>query len=152
MTHIPDAAFNEMLKQLPDEQRRSLAHIVNGKISHQVRCMGGCNGAVIAYLYVDGTDRRGNIKYRVEPTLVDGKMKLRAWRPRLDGQLGFECWCRNDSRIAPQEAGVISMKGVVPSRSDLETVFGNLLKTPANYPEVNGVREVNGFQIERIAV
>jgi hypothetical protein len=188
MPNIPDAALNEMLKQLPKETRKSLAHLVSGKISHQVHCMGedtyesvevpvldeddkpvldeneqpvteterrlvreGCKGEVIAYFYIDGVDQNGRPTQRVEPVVKEDKsMKLRSVRKRLDGNFGFQCWCGNDSRLARQERGSIGFDGLAPTRAGLEAIYGELQKDPGHYPEINGVTEVDGFQIERV--
>ena len=152
MPTISNEALHDMLKQLPDAQARSLAHIVNGKISHQVRCLGGCKGNVIAYLYIDGTDSRGRIKYHVEPAIApDRSMKLRSSRVRLDGQIGFECWCGQDSRIAKHEAGILSPIWIPPTRDDLVKIATRLRDDKPYYPEINGVKEVDGFQFERVS-
>lgn len=153
MATIPDAALHEMLKQLPEKQRRSFAHIVSGKVSHQVHCNSKlCKGDVIAYVYVDGTNSQGRVQYRVEPALAaDGSMKLRASRPRLDGEYGFECVCGNDSRIASHEAGAISYDGKPPTRQGLEDIHTRLQKRPPVYSEVDGTKEVDGFSIERLS-
>jgi hypothetical protein len=152
MPHVSDSALHEMLAQLPDEQARSLANIVSGKITHQVRCLSEtCQGEVVGYLYVDGTDSRGRIKYRVEPVVKpDGSIKLYAHRKRLDSQYGFECSCGQDSRIARHEAGALKYDGKPPTREGLEDIYAQLQKNPADYPEINGIREVDGFQIERV--
>lgn len=152
MPNIPDAALNEMLKQLPKETRKSLAHLVSGKISHQVHCMSeACNGEVIAYLYVDGVDIGGRPAFRVEPVVKEDKsMKLLIRRKRLDGEFGFRCVCGNDSQLAPQEKGIIGSNQ--PTRADLEVVYRKLQANPSNYPEIDGIKEVDGFKIERVNV
>lgn len=153
MPHVSDAVLNRMLDQLPKELRRNLSHIVSGAITHQVACMGDCQGEVIAYIYSDGVDPRGMPQFRVEPIVnADDIMKLRASRKRLDGQLGFQCWCGNDSRIASQEAGSIKHDGLPPDRDGLEEIYRQLQANPAIYAEVDGVKEVDGFSIERVGV
>lgn len=189
MPNVSDSALKEMLKQLPAEQQKSLANIISGKISHQIRCMSddryetveqpvlddegnqvvgddgtpqteqierlvrpGCKGEVIAYLYHDGLDGNAKPKYRVEPVVLpDKSMKLRASRKRLDGHFGFQCVCGGDSRIAEHETGVIAYDGNPPTREGLETIYGRLQQKPADYPEIDGIREVDGFQIERVS-
>jgi hypothetical protein len=152
MPHVPDAVLNEMLKQLPKETRKTLANVVSGKITHQVRCESDiCKGEVIGYFYPDGVDDNGRPKYRVEPVTVDGKMKLRSVRKRLDGHYGFQCWCGQDSRLAAPEQDSIGYDGQPPTRQGLEDIYARLQKKPAHYPEVNGARDVDGFSIERVA-
>lgn len=152
MPHIPDSVLHEMLDQLPAATRRSLANIVSGKITYQVHCLGPeCKGEVIAYIYTDGVDARGRIQYRVEPVVqLDMSMKLRSVRQRFDGEFGFEC-IDNDSRIARQESVGLKDDGKPPTREGLEAIYGQLQQDPANYPEINGVKTIDGFQIERIA-
>lgn len=163
MANIPDAALHEMLAQLPQNQQRAYAHIVSGKISHQVHCDSDiCQGEVVAYIYVDGADAKGKIQYRVEPVIKDNisltpgrsqpaTMKLRSSRLRLDGQYGFECSCGNDSRLAEHERASIGYDGKPPTRQGLEDIYTQLKKRPTNYPEIDGVRHVDGFRIERLA-
>lgn len=111
----------------------------------------GCKGDVIAYLYADGLDERRQPKYRVEPVIFpDGKMRLRSSRKRLDGHLGCQCWCGNDSLVARQESGAIQRDGLPPSREGLETIYSALQSDPADYPVVNGAKEVDGFVIEKV--
>lgn len=154
MPNIPDATLQEMLKQLPKETQKSLAHIVAGKITYQVVCLSDtCKGEPIAYLYVDGTDSLGRPAYRIEPVVrPDQIMKLRASRKRLDGQYGFQCCCGNDSRLARQELGHIGFDGLPPTREGLEAIYEALQKNPASYPEVGGSKEVDGFRTERLGV
>lgn len=159
MAHISDSALEEMLSQLPAETRKSLSNIVTGKITHQVRCLGkgsserlGCNGDAIAYIYADGLDEKRNPKFRVEPIIFpDGTMRLRSSRRRLDGQTGFQCWCGQDSLIARHEAGSIKRDGMPPTRGGLESIYAALQHDPADYPVIDGVKEVDGFRIERVA-
>jgi hypothetical protein len=185
MPHIPDAVLDEMLKQMPADQARSLANIAKGKITHQVRCMGedtyatvtypvfdndnnrtydedgkeitedkqelgreGCKGEVIAYVYIDGVDAQGRIKRHVEPAVMNRKMKLRSYRKRFDGQLGFKCICGNNSIVSRQELGHISPEP--PTRDDLKAIYAKLQKDPADYPEIDGKTEVDGFTLERV--
>jgi hypothetical protein len=49
----------------------------------------------------------------------DGLMYLRSSRRRTDGELGFECWCGADSRIAPNEDGILKADGSQPSQRRL---------------------------------
>lgn len=101
----------------------------------------GCKGRVIAYVLDNG---------QVSPvTGKDGETYLRAWRSRLDGHLGFECWCGNDSRLSAQEKGHIGANA--PSKTDLERVWENVSKKPSNYPVIKGEQNIDGFVIKEIA-
>jgi len=101
----------------------------------------GCNNRLIAYIYTDG---------KVRLAASEGKAWLRAHRNRLDGYLGFQCWCGNDSRLCAQEKGVTGMERNAVTKDDLAQVYKNLEKNPAKYKEKNNKLVVDGFLIERI--
>ena len=101
-----------------------------------------CKGRVIGHVYKDGS---------IRPTSDGDEMYMRAYRNRLDGFLGFQCWCGNDSRLSPQEAEVPGMSTASPSKSDLERVWGNVAKKPSNYPTADGRQEVDGFRLEEVS-
>ena len=102
----------------------------------------GANGRVIAYIHADGT---------VQPTKDEnGFMWLRASRRRTDGEYGFECWDGTDSRIAPNELGILKADGTQPSKEDLYHMAENLQKQPPKYATINGERHVDGFIIREV--
>lgn len=152
MTQVSDSVLNDMLRHLPKEQQKTLSNIIAGKVTHQVRCEGACKGEIIAYIYADGINQSTRQpQSRVEPATVDGLMKLRASRKRLDGELGFQCWCGNDSRISPYEAGDLTYDGQPPTKSGLEAIWSRLQKNSPSYNEVDGIKTVDGFSIERVS-
>lgn len=102
----------------------------------------GCNGRLIGQVYDNG---------RVEPVVAeDGNMYLRATRKRLDGVIGCECWCGQDSRISAQESGHIDYSGNAPSKEGLESIFKNVQKNPTVVEIKNGRTEIDGFAFEEL--
>jgi len=102
----------------------------------------GTNGRVIAQIMSDGQV----IALKDE----NGFMWLRASRRRTDGELGFECWCGQDTRIAPNEDGIIKADGSQPSREDLMQLATNLEQNPPKYATINGERNVDGFILRKV--
>lgn len=176
--NIPNAAVEEMLKAIPDrKQRNQIASIINGKIVKEVYCHSedlhgtvevhvtdkngtnirnkdgsfkmkkekqlvrqGCKGRLIARIYDDG---------RVIMTASDGRAWLRSSRHRFDGQMGFQCWCGQDSLLAEAEQGVIGE--APPSREDLGAIYEKLQIKKPNYKPFQGATFVDGFEIREIA-
>lgn len=102
----------------------------------------GCKGRLIGQVYDNG---------RVEPVVSkEGNMYLRATRKRLDGVIGCECWCGQDSRISTQEAGHIDYSGSAPSKEGLESIFKNVQKNPTVVEIKNGRTEIDGFAFEEL--
>lgn len=102
----------------------------------------GCKGRHIGVIYDNG---------RAEPVQAeDGNYYLRSTRQRLDGAIGCECWCGQDSRISAQEAGHIDYSGNAPSKQGLESIFKNVQKNPTVVEIKNGRTEVDGFAFEEI--
>lgn len=102
----------------------------------------GTNGRVIAYINNDGS---------VTPLKDEnGVMWLRSSRRRTDGEYGFECWCGLDSRIAPNEQGILKSDGTQPTKEDLYHMAENLQKSPPKYATINHERDVDGFIIRKV--
>lgn len=102
----------------------------------------GCKGRHIGVMYDNG---------RAEPVRADdGNFYLRSTRMRMDGAIGVECWCGNDSRISPQEAGHLKFDGQPPSKEGLEAIFKNVQKNPTVVEIKNGRTEVDGFAFEEL--
>lgn len=102
----------------------------------------GCKGRHIGVIYDNG---------RAEPVRADdGNYYLRSTRQRLDGVVGCECWCGQDSRIAVQEAGELRFDGQPPSKQGLETIFKNIQKNPTVVEIKNGRTEIDGFAFEEV--
>ena len=135
--------LRKILDNIPDKgQRDIVANILTGQITKVVKCMSKeCDGRIIAHIYMNGD---------IRPTHSDGVMFMRASRNRLDGQIGFQCWCGNDSRLCEAEIGVEGIESGAVQKSDIETVWSRLQGKPAVYPEVAGAKLVDGFSIEDI--
>lgn len=102
----------------------------------------GCKGRHIGVIYDNG---------RAEPVRADdGNFYLRSTRQRLDGVVGCECWCGQDSRIAAQEAGELKFDGQPPTKQGLETIFKNIQKNPTVVEIKNGRTVIDGFAFEEI--
>ena len=102
----------------------------------------GCNGRLIGQIYDNG---------RAEPVLADdGNYYLRSTRHRLDGAVGCECWCGQDSRISKQEAGDLRFDGQPPSKAGLESIFKKIQKNPTVIDIKDGRTEIDGFAFEEL--
>lgn len=112
------------------------------KVTERTLVQAGTNGRVIAQIMNDGQV----IAVRDE----NGFMWLRASRRRTDGELGFECWCGQDTRIAPNEDGIIKADGSQPSKEDLLQLASNLEHNPPKYATINGERNVDGFILRKV--
>lgn len=130
----------KILNKLPEGQRKSIENIISGEVIDQVIC-GEC-GRVIAEVYKDG---------RIEPKLDGkGKMWLLATRNRLDGYLGFQCLCGNDSRLSEQEKGVKGIELNRVTKKDIEKVLGRVSSKPSEYIMENGEQNIDNFIIKKL--
>lgn len=102
----------------------------------------GCKGRLIGEIYDNG--RAESIADK------DGNHWLRSTRKRLDGVVGCECWCGNDSRISIQEAGHLRFDGQPPTKQGLEAIFDNVKKNPTVVEIKNGRTEIDGFAFEEL--
>lgn len=139
---VSDQIVNQMLRNLPQDQQQMMAGILRNEIVCEVRCNAKEHKAKnnpICHITKEG---------QVIPTRDSkGNMWLRASRRRTDGEYGFECWCGNDSRIAPNEMGILKANGMQPSRDDILQMAANLEKNPPKYVTIKGERPVDGFSI-----
>lgn len=102
----------------------------------------GCAGRLIGQIYDNG---------RAEPVRADdGNYYLRSTRKRLDGAVGCECWCGQDSRISAQEAGDLKFDGQPPTKQGLESIFKKIEKNPTVIEIKNGRTEIDGFAFEEL--
>lgn len=143
MPHVSNQAIEEMLKNADPQSAAIMSNILNGKIVAKIYCLSkDCDGRLIGYVYDNG---------RVEAVRdEEGQMWLRATRKRLDGAVGCECWCGNDSRIAPQEAGEIDYSGSQPTKEGLQKIFDKIKKNPTIPQVVDGHVICDGFAFEEI--
>lgn len=102
----------------------------------------GCKGRLIGQIYDNG---------RAEPVRADdGNYYLRSTRKRLDGAVGCECWCGQDSRISAQEAGDLKFDGQPPTKQGLESIFHKIEKNPTVVEIKNGRAICDGFAFEEL--
>ena len=132
----------QLLNNIDDPKlKERLEDIVKGRYTHVIKCQSKkCKGRIMGHL-----NKQGEV---VPYTNKVGKMYLRASRKRLDGYMGFECWCGNDSRLAEHEKGIIT--AAMPKKTDLEKVWDRLQSKPTNYKEKNGKINIDNFLIETI--
>lgn len=140
---VSQEKIQEMFRAIPDpKMRQQLSSIMTSTEVKSIHCTSDkCKGRVIGHVLDNGnvtalTDKKG-------------QTFLRAWRNRLDGFLGFECWCGNDSRLAPQEKGHIGANA--PTKSDLQKVWEKVNGKPSDYKTVKGEQNIDGFVIKEIA-
>jgi len=138
---VSNQQLQEMFRNIPDPHLRSqLSDIVNGRVVKNVYCTSKkCKGRLIGQILDTG---------KVNAVADNGKTYLRASRHRLDGFMGFECWCGNDSRLAKQEKGHIG--AFAPDKTALQKVWENLNFKPSDYPVVNGEQNIDGFILKEM--
>lgn len=136
--------LEKLLDNIPDlRMRKSLESIIKAKVSKRVKCMSPqCNGRIIGHIHEDGS-----VHEIVDPS---GGIFLRASRHRLDGYMGFQCWCGNDSRLAKQEKGNAGIENNAVQRSDLEEIWDKVQREPSSYPEYAGKQRIDNFLIEKL--
>lgn len=140
---VSQAKIQEMFRAIPDpKMRQQLSSIMTSNEVKSIHCTSKkCKGRVIGHVLDNG-----NVTALTDKS---GQTFLRAWRNRLDGFLGFECWCGNDSRLAPQEKGHIGANA--PTKSDLQKVWEKVNGKPSDYKTVKGEQNIDGFVIKEIA-
>jgi hypothetical protein len=148
-----------------------MSGILTDEITHEVICN---SEDQFEDVEVETTNKKGKVKKTIEKRLVQEGVKgrviayitkndqiipvtmengvtfLRASRKRTDGEWGFESWCGTDSRIAPNEKGILQANGQQPSKDDIIAMAENLEKNPPKYVTINGEREVDGFIIREV--
>lgn len=140
--NVSNTQIQELFRAIPDPKLRSqLSNIVNSNAVKAIYCMSDtCKGRLIAHVMDNG---------QVNAVTTRNKTFLRSSRHRFDGFMGFECWCGNDSRLAPQEKGHIG--ATAPDKSALQKVWEKVNNKPSDYPVIKGVQTIDGFKIEEIS-
>lgn len=143
MKNLSDTAVKEILDAVPEgPQKDTIRNILSSKIAKNVLCMSEvCNGRVVAQIYSNG---------KIQPTIIDGVMWLFAYRHRLDGNLGFQCACGNDSRLCEAEKGVSGIENNNVQKEDIAQVHENLEKKRGDYPVVEGKQYIDNFIVEEL--
>lgn len=111
----------------------------------------GCKGRVIAY--IDETGKVDEAEPELSPEGAYGRYSsgLEGSRQRFDGQVGFRCYCGNNSVLCEEEKGVITPAR--PSQADLEKIAKRLVRRNGNeYLPKNGKTNIDGFVIEEVKV
>lgn len=143
MRRVTDNQMSEMLGAITDPKLKThINRVLKSQVVKEIHCDSKiCKGAVIGT--IDQNEQ-------ITPTLVKGKMYMRAYRKRLDGGLGIQCWCSNDSRLAPEEKGVPGIEQNAVTKSDLEKVWNNLGGKIKEFVPKNGITRIDGFSIVEV--
>lgn len=144
MKHLTDDTFSQMLNSITDSRLKThVNRIINSNPVKNIHCMSdSCKGDVIGTVDQNGV---------ITPTVIKGRMRMRAYRKRLDGGLGFQCWCGNDSRLSPEEMGVKGIEMNAVTKADLAEVWDRLGGKLKKFVSKNGKTNIDGFMIEEIA-
>lgn len=150
---IPQTVAKEMLQKIEDPKARQLyGSILSGDVVAMVHCDSkSCKGCVIAHVSSTGVVSE-------TPPVIDPKGKygiyssgLEGSRVRLDGHIGFRCYCGNSSILCAEEQGIITP--AQPTRGDVETILAKIAKRKTiGYPIKNGKAQIDGFTIEELKV
>lgn len=147
----------DMLQNIQDPKLREVyGSILSGRIVGLVHCLSKiCKGRVIATI-----DDNGKVD-ETEPVLNKTLAKkgapsvmglyssgLEGSRVRLDGQMGFRCYCGNNSILCEEEKGIITPAR--PSGEDLQKIANRLRRRTITYTPKNGKTEIDGFVIEEV--
>lgn len=124
-----------------------------GEVKTEVQTVlvhGGCNGRVIANVSADG--RVTETAPREDTTGAYGRYSsgLEGSRLRLDGTLGFRCYCGNNSILLEEEKGVITASP--PSEQDLTTIALRLSKRTNIIVPDHIKAQKEGFMVEDVRV
>lgn len=136
--------MNQVEKLLNNIQDKNLLKQIKNVLSEdyvkKIKCMSAtCKGRLLGYINANG---------KVTAAVNNkGEMYLRSSRQRLDGYMGFECWCGNDSRLAEQEKGIV---GQFIDKNILKKVAEKLERKPAKYTKTGKKLLIDNFLIEDI--
>lgn len=75
---------------------------------------------------------------------------IMAARMRLDGELGFQCMCGNDSRLAEAERGIV--KGTRPSKSDVAEIYRRMKAKPTKVSKSGSQKRCDGFTTKLMVI
>lgn len=147
-----DNLVKDMLKNIPDPKlREQYGRMIAGDIIAVVKCLSEtCAGRVIANVSADG--RVTEVAPLEDADGAYGRYSsgLEGSRMRLDGTLGFRCYCGNNSILLEEEKGVITASP--PSEQDLNTIALRLSKR-TNIIVPNHIKaQKEGFMVEDVRV
>lgn len=111
----------------------------------------GCKGRTIAYIDESGKVQEAEPEKSPEGAYGLYSSGLEGSRIRLDGQLGFRCYCGNNSILCKEEKGIITPAR--PSTEDMQTIANRLSKRKVNlYVPEDGKTNIDGFTIVEVKV
>ena len=157
--NLSQIVLKDMLGNVTDPKMRQVyGSIISGDVVAQVRCMSErCKGRVIAFI-----DSMGRVD-ETQPVIHKLKKKeapedapvydsgLEGSRQRLDGVMGFRCYCGNNSVLCEEEKGIITPAR--PSQEDILEIAQRLGKRKPNmYLPNKGKTNIDGFVIEEVKV
>lgn len=136
---------HQILDNITDKNLKNrLSAILNNKIVMQVVC-GKCKHTIA------DVDKDNKITPVVDTT---GVMWLLAFRPRLDGEWGFQCRCGNDSRLCDAEKNIEEIEDNRLTNANTKVVLDKIherLKTMKKvYTEVGNTKQVDNFLITKL--
>lgn len=133
---LDDKTVNELLAHLPYREKQRYLKRLKNKIVKEIYC--SCSDEVLAEVDTDGVVNE-----------TDGR--LLASKIRIDGFMGFQCLCGNDSRQSTQEVGLESFGTPNPSNVDVEEALRRVKDSPSVYPIIEGVQHIDGFRIVEVS-
>ena len=158
---VPDSVVADMLRNLPPQQQQAYGDIVNGNVTHLVKCDSDyCKGRVIGHLMSDGRVVEANLKTPTKSELKGAEKAkisygmytsgLEGSRQRLDGNWGFRCYCGNNSVLSEQEQGIITAGA--PTQKDIYQIADNIQRKPTKVTQSGGKLSVDGFTLEKVGI
>lgn len=110
----------------------------------------GCKGRIIANISSSGKVTETTPVEDVNGRYGKYSSGLEGHRVRLDGTLGFRCYCGNNSILLEEEKGIIT--AVPPSEQDLQTIALRLSKRTNIILPAHVRDQKEGFAVEDIKV
>ncbi len=158
---VQDNVVADMLRNLPPAQQQAYGDIINGNVTHFVKCDSDyCKGAVIGHIMQDGRVVEAKLKTPTQKELKGAEKAkisyglytsgLEGSRQRLDGNWGFRCYCGNNSILAEQEQGIITAGA--PTQKDIFKIADNLQRKPTKVTQSGGKLSVDGFTVEQVGI
>lgn len=147
-----DNLVKDMLKNIPDPKlREQYGRLIAGDIVAVVKCLSdSCDGRVIANVSADGRVTETQPLADEDGAYGRYSSGLEGSRMRLDGTLGFRCYCGNNSILLEEEKGVITASP--PSEQDLNTIALRLSKRKNIIVPEHIRAKKEGFAVEGVGL
>lgn len=130
---IEDRKIKKMLSYITDKNvRKAIMDILTDEVVGEIKCK-KCE-KIIGHIHKDG---------KISPAGI----RLLAVRHRLDGEIGFQCLCGNDSRLSSAEKGVGGIEDNMVTKDDLLEIAKRLSAKRKKYRETKEGREIDGFLV-----